>query len=197
MVCEGFRKENEMKNILMVVLIAGSIIAEAEASFYVESLNKVVEGGVIPVLIFCPTHNLNKQFKQFQLQGFSMTSENYAEGYVGLGYSPKPWLQVGVSFGLETADNPWRVAASIWAGKGSLSLLCVCENGGSGYWYDIKPTVKVNNWLTVGFMAKRFSGVGPFIQVGIPNTPLKAYLVPAYDFEDSKQKTSVGICLSL
>lgn len=187
-----------MKNIwltaLIFVVVVGGIVSGAEASFYVESFNKVVEGEVIPVLIFCPTHDLNKRF---QLEGFSMTGENYAEAYVGLGYSPKPWLQVGASIGLETADSPWRVAASLWAGKGPLSFLSIYENGGSGYWYNIKATLQVRNWLTIGGMAKRFSGVGPFIQASIPSTPLKVYLVPAYDFEDDKQKTSIGICLSL
>lgn len=186
-----------MKALLGFIVVVLSVLVVAyssEASFSLELENKVVDGDVVSNVNINPVHAISKKVQVF---AFSLTGENWAQAYGGLLYSLKPWLTVGAAAGMETADSPWRIAASLWIGKGPVSLLCLYENGGSGYWYSVSPTVQIKKWLTVGILAKRFAGVGPLVRVSIPKTPIQIWAVPAYDFEFEQQKTLIGISIGL
>lgn len=187
-----------MKAYFAIVVILGVIIgANSARALSIVLEDKVVEGNSVLTLTIFTVQSLKLNKIPVSVSAFSLISEEYAEGYGGLAYSPKPWVEVGASVGMETADSPWRIAGSVWMGKEPVSLLAIYENGGSGYWYKVTATVAARKWLTVGLLAKRFGGVGPIVQISIPGTPIKAYIVPAYDFEFEQQKTLVGISLGI
>lgn len=185
-----------MKMLLGFIVVVSVLVVAvgSEASFSLKLENKVVNGDVISNVNINPLHSISKKVQVF---AFSLTGEEWAQAYGGLLYSLQPWLTVGAAAGMETADSPWRVAASLWMGEGPFSLLCIYEDGGSGYWYSVNPTVQIKKWLTAGILAKRFAGVGPFVRVSIPKTPLQIWAVPAYDFEFEQQKTLIGISVGL
>lgn len=114
--------------------------------------------------------------------GFSawlQVEKAWGEAYLGLTYSPRPWVELGVSAGIEQAAEPWRVAASLWLGYGRFSSLTIIENGGSGWWYQSVALIKATNWLKVGAMIKRFEGAGLRLDFALtPATNLWAAYLP-------------------
>lgn len=171
-----------MRTILIVLAVMIIVVSLASGSGYVEIENRINGSVVTPNINIFSTRNITARASIF---AFSLTSENYSEAYAGVSYNLRPWLNIGAGLGLETADSPWRVASSLWAGKGNTSLLVIYENGGSGYWYKAVVSHSVNQWFTIGVYMRRFIGVGPLLKVSIPNTliPLSISLVPSYDFE--------------
>jgi len=166
----------------------------SQAGFFFESRNTIVDGEVTPLLNFYNTHDINKKVQVF---AYCMIGKTYCEGYSGLAYSPRSWLQIGAGGGMETADSPWRIATFLWAGKGPVSAIAYYEYGGSGYWWLGKATYTINKTVTAGILGNRFTGVGPLVEISIPKTHFKIWGLPAYDFEDDTQKTVLGISLNL
>lgn len=183
-----------MKILGFGILMLVFVVASVEAAFFLEFESEIKEG-TLTNFILTPTCDLSKNL---QLFAFSSTGESYAEGYGGFAYSPKSWLQIGMGLGLETADTPWRVAASLWAGKGPLSFLWIYENGGSGPWYKATATFTAKEWLTLGLMARRFIGIGPLLQLSLPKTPISIWTTPAcYDLKSEQAKALIGISLAM
>ncbi|HEY4474467.1 MAG TPA: hypothetical protein VJC06_00900 [Candidatus Paceibacterota bacterium] len=95
---------------------------------------------------------------------WTLTSEGWSEGYVGLTYAPAKWVEVSASLGLETDDNPLRMGHSVWLGKGRWALLSIHEHGGSGYWFRNLGTYQATKTFAVGVENRRFFGTGPYAE---------------------------------
>lgn len=131
--------------------------------------------------------------------GWSLTKTNYAETLVGLNYRFAPWGNIEVGLGLEQDPNPLRGTASLWLGTGSLSLLSTFENGGSGWWNRTVTSWQTSKWLSLGAEYRRFVGLGPRIEVTIPEASTSLWItIPLYDPEKVVQETKVlsGIMFS-
>lgn len=147
----------------LVAVTAVSAQAQ-QTSGYVESFNTVSEAETTPQLNVY-VHGPLKGKLGWSL--WTLTSEGWSEGYVGLTYAPAKWVEVSSSIGLETDDNPLRTGHSVWLGKGRVSLLSLHEYGGSGYWYRYLGTFQATKTVAVGVNTQRFIGTGPYAQVSI------------------------------
>jgi len=50
----------------------------------------------------------------------------------------------------------------------------------------------------VGLQVKRFTGVGPLVQIAIPRVPAaKIWVIPSYDFEFNNSSIIIGVGLDL
>lgn len=180
-----------MKVIIVLVLFLIVSVVSASASF--EFQEKISPGSLTHTLDFCQSKNLNPHL---QISGFALVSNSWAEAYLGPNYSLKPWLRIGCAMGLETDKHPLRLEGSIWLGKGPVFFVGIIEGGGTGLWYNLKAMTKLNRSICVGFMAKRYAGVGPLIQVSLPRVPVAVWVHPARDLEAKKFKTTIGVVLN-
>lgn len=91
---------------------------------------------------------------------FMQTRTTYAQTYCGAYYLPTSWLTVSVSVGLESADQPGRVAGSLSVDAGRFALFGLFEYGGSGWRHLARATVSLGEHFLVGLMSQRFEGEG-------------------------------------
>jgi len=159
------------KLVLVTIIMTLTVVtAQAQqASGYVESFNTVSEEGVTPQLNVYVHGPLKGKLGW---SAWTLTSEEWSEGYAGLTYAPAEWVEVSASLGLETADNPLRGGGSVWLGSGRWSLLSLHEHGGSGYWYRYLGTFQMTKTVAVGVNSQRFIGTGPYVQVSVGKVAL-------------------------
>ncbi len=104
---------------------------------------------------------------------YALGCEGYAEAYAGATWSPRPFIQLALGYGVEQANPSNRVGGWLWLGEGKLSFIHLFEDGGSGPWhkteldYQLTPSVKIGlvdkttwgNGAVVGFRANKMSEV--------------------------------------
>jgi len=183
-----------MKVIIIFATLFVAITSVAYSSVTVEC--KVSEGVTTPALQL-HLYNTSSLTSKISALSFALVSESYAEAYAGIEFAPVPSISIGLGAGLETAENPWRIGASLWMGHGPVSLFAAGENGGTGYWYKVVASYAVTEYLTTGIWSKRFAGVGPMIQLAIPRTLATVWMVPAYDFEFDTRNFIVGVKVNI
>ena len=54
---------------------------------------------------------------------WAFANEVWAEGYGGLTYMPTSYFQLGLGFGAEKANDPFRIGSIVWVGKENWSIL--------------------------------------------------------------------------
>ena len=96
----------------------------------------------------------------------------WSEGYGGLTYMPTENLQLGAGLGIEDADNPLRLSSMIWVGDKKWYILSLLEDGGSGKWHQINALYRLNKYIQFGIMEEKFTGLGPRLELTIPNLPI-------------------------
>ncbi len=156
--------------ILMSVLV---LSVSAQTHFAIESQNLVSNNELSPAITGYMTHG----FTESQLGTFAwlLVGEHWAEGYAGLTYMPLSWCQVGLGFGMEQADDLWRVGGSLWIGNGSWSILMLLENGGSGFWHRVVVNYRIGTVVGIGFMSQESVGVGPRFELNVPKLPVQLW----------------------
>lgn len=98
---------------------------------------------------------------------WGLYSENWSELYASFRQNLGTHAAVTLGAGWEQDDQPWRVAATMWMGKGRFSSFLALEHGGSGFWYSYKGTAGLTQRLSVGVFSRRFVGTGPMAQVAV------------------------------
>lgn len=139
--------------------------------------NKVTLEGVQPELKLIADAPI---VEHLSLSGTGIVAPGYAEMYFGPTWHPTTSFSLGVAAGIETADEPWRVAATVTASRDKLGALAIVEYGGSGLWYKGVVSYSVGP-VGVGVLAQRFAGVGPSITGRYHGVALS--VAPLYDFE--------------
>ncbi len=137
---------------------------------------------------------------KFSFTYFALVEKTWAEGLVGISYSPKSWLSVGGMIGIEQNPALYRFLGSVWMGKGKTSLLALYEKGdGIGnYWYKITLGHDVTKKFSVAARAWRFNGIGPVLTLNVKKLSSSFWVMPAIDFEAQRQKRiSLGISIKL
>jgi hypothetical protein len=142
-----------------------------------------------PVAIIYQAQNLNDNFGFF---AFSWVEKVWSEAYGGITYSPTNWLQLGIGIGLEQADQPWRLAYSIWAGNEKISLFNVLETGGSGFYYRCQFNMRVAKQLGLGGFTERYTGMGPRVEINLPGVP-QLWITPLYAPETNQYNIITGL----
>ncbi len=106
---------------------------------------------------------------------WAFANEFWAEGYGGLTYMPTSYIQLGLGFGAEKSDDPFRIGSMFWVGKDNWSVLTLFESGGSGYWHQINAIYQLSRNIGIGLMKEEFTGVGPRLEFSLSNLPIQLW----------------------
>ncbi len=131
---------------------------------------------------------------------FFLLGEKYAEGYLSFGRSATfagTFVAADAGLGVEqTSDGFGRmIAASVFAKKGSVSLLGIVERG-SGLWYKSHLKWQVVPQVSLGILAQRYAGIGPRVDVRIPRTPLTLWGAVLRDQELGRSGALIAVTSS-
>lgn len=194
-----------MRRVLIVLLIALWPFNKAMAQTYAWTEFQVrfdkSSGYVVPELHL---YGSNKKSAKMGMFGWGLATGgqngNWGETIVGLSLFPKSSVQIDLGTGIEAARDPWRVMGSVWTGNKRAQLFSTLEDGGSGAWYlttanlnlAIADEERGSPSIGIGFMARRFAGIGPRFEAGGPNGMVwVAHLYP--DPEEHGGGTMLGM----
>lgn len=151
---------------------------------------------VVPNVNFFGTKKISKKMN---LTTFLLVEQNWSEALVGLSYSPKDWMSIGLSVGIEHNPALYRFAGSLWLGKGKVSSLTLWEKGDGkeNYWYKEILAYKFSDKFTLAAVAWRFHGVGPMANFTPKKSIVTLWAMPAYDFEAKQARAILGISFKL
>lgn len=152
--------------------------------------NKIALDGVQPQLKLIADAPI---VEHLSLSGTGIVAPGYAEMCFGPTWHPTKSFSLGVAAGVETADDPWRVAGTVMASHDKFWALGIVEYGGSGLWYKGLASYGVGP-VGLGVIAQRFAGVGPRIAGRYHGFELAA--APLYDFEAHAPKALVALSWS-
>jgi hypothetical protein len=99
---------------------------------------------------------------------YNCLTKNWREGYVGLTYSPKQFIQVAYGIGQETGG--FRQGGWIWAGKGRISAIYLAEDGASGPWNKTVVKYQATKRFALGWTEKSFAGSGIYAEYSVNKT---------------------------
>lgn len=179
--------------IVAILLIASSYEACSQVQIYARYS---VEGKVEPDINLFGTKKITEKF---QLSYFFLVEQNWAEGLIGLSYSPVEWATLNFSVGLETNPHLLRLSASCFLAKGDFSLFANYEIGGgkANYWYKVVFSYNASKKVSTGMMAWRFHGIGPFISLKLKELDTKLWVNPTYDLEFKVARIMIGIDIEI
>jgi hypothetical protein len=119
--------------------------------------------------------------------GFWWVTKDWAEFHGGPTFAITPWLTVGADLGLEQDGKgglQGRYAANVWVNKDKFSAAGCFEWGEpafrgdwSGWWYDASATYTPFTRITAGGRGRRMVGIGPYLQVNVPEIRTKIWLL--------------------
>ena len=144
-----------------LLLTTLTVNAQAQQTFYIEVQNVVHKSDITPQVDVYSTKKFNDSLGIF---AWLLIGQQWSEGLVGVMYTPKNWLELGLGYGLEHDENPGRYVGQIVLVHGPASLAIIGENGGSGSWYKIEGLVDLRRNFSLGIIGQRFVGLGPELQ---------------------------------
>lgn len=119
-----------------------------------------------------------------------VVTPDYGEAYIGPTWMPSEHFSLGIAGGIEIADDPWRVAGTLYGRHKRLWALGIVEYGGTGLWYKALASYDVGP-VSLGVLAQRFDGIGPRIAGSYKGFELWA--APLYDPEAQVPNLLVGL----
>jgi hypothetical protein len=181
---------------LSILILLG--FSQYSSSQQLQIYGRYTLGGkkVIPDINYYGTKDLPKGFG---ISYFLLVEQGWAEAYVGPTYSPKPWIQIGLSAGIEQNKPLFRGAGSLWLGKDNISFLFLWEKGfgKDNYWYKATLSCQVHPSFSIGMCAWRFHGLGPIVTYEIPKSDIKLWVMPAYDLENKDYYTNTRLVFGM
>lgn len=195
-------KINNLNFTVMKKIIVLSIIIFFGFRSYsqLEVYGRYTQGGKVdPDINLYGEKKLFSDSSKFSLTYFALVEQTWAEGLVGISYSPKEWVSFGFMAGVEQSPALYRFLGSLWLGKDKTSFLALVEKGDGtdNYWYKITASYKATKKLTLGLRAWRYNGVGPVGTVELTKLSSRIWIMPMYDIEAKKKRISLGINISL
>ena len=147
---------------LVVLGALPSPTATAQTSGSVEGQTFVIGGRATNQINIFVTGNL--PVKKLGWFAWSVTSEGWAQSYVGLTYAPVSWVKVKAGYGLETgATYHGRFGTSILVSSKTDSLFFAFERGNNS-WHKLVLNHRFNSWFGIGVMDQRGKGTGPRVE---------------------------------
>lgn len=120
---------------------------------------------------------LHKLSKHWSIHAFLLMNPTWWEVYAGIKYHPTKWLSMGVFGGLEIISPRWRTAGNLNIETDYFILNSGFEYGPSGYWFNLQTAaVFAKKVVSLGFMARRFHGAGPRVDIFFPRTPVHLWV---------------------
>lgn len=186
-----------MKKVIVLLIV---IFCGFKSYSQLEVYGRYTEGGKVdPDINLYGEKKLFSDSSKFSLTYFALVEQTWAEGLVGISYSPKDWVSFGFMVGIEQNPALYRFLGSVWLGKGKKSFLALYEkgNGTDNYWYKITASYKFTKVFTLGARAWRYNGVGPVGTFEIKKLSSSVWVMPMYDFEAQKKRISLGVSIKL
>lgn len=183
-----------MKQFIILILILLGFTAHSQQ---LQVFGRYTLGGkVVPDVNYYGTKELPKGFG---ISYFLLVEPGWAEAYVGPTYSPKPWISIGLSAGIEQNKPLFRGAGSLWLGHKKTSFLFLWEKGfGKGnYWYKATLSYQAQPSFAIGLVAWRFTGIGPIFTYEIPKSDIRLWVAPTYDLEVKDVHTNTRIVFGI
>lgn len=181
------------KVICAVFFLAVSFTAMSQVQIF----GKYSEGSVTPdINVFGYGPKLDSSGK-FRMIYFALFEQNWAEGIVGVNYSPRSWVEFGLGIGMEQNPALYRLTANIWLGKDMFSFFTWVEKGDGkdNYWYKSVLGYAITPKFTAELIAWRFNGVGLSPKLKLNNFSIWAF--PAYDFESKNKNMTFGVDIKI
>ena len=139
------------------------------------------------ILVFLNYFGKKKISEKVNLTIFALANKGFAEILVGVTYSPKEWISIGISTGIESSDVGYRFGSRLLLGKKKAknTLLVIMEKGKGGKNYFYRATYKhqLTDKFHIGATAWRFHGVGLLAGYKIKKLDATLWIAPLYDLE--------------
>lgn len=134
----------------------------------------------------------------FKLTYFTLAEESWAEGLIGVSYSPKKWCEIGLMLGMETNPAIYRLSSSIWLGGNKTSFYACLEKGDGfdNWWYKSVLKRNFGKRFALGLISWRYNGTGILLEYKT-KSDLIFWLNPAYDTEFKVNRFTVGIDMKI
>lgn len=177
------------KIVSFVVLFFVCVSIQAQVEVY----GRYTSGGKVePDINIFGTKEINNKIN---FTYFALLEKKWGESYIGISYSPKSWMSVGVGAGIEQNSALYRFGGSFWFGHERNSLLILWEKGDGtdNYWYKTVLSHRASDKLTFGAVAWRFHGVGPIVKYTPNKSNLTFWVLPVYDFEFKAKRLVLGV----
>lgn len=119
--------------------------------------------------------------------GYLQVSRDWGEAGIGPEFAFGD-LAFGTTVGVESGRNQPRLSSYLMFGGDDFFLVAAGEwnvedKFSDGAWYNVQATHTFGEYLTAGFMARRWSGFGPRVETEVPGTGIKVWAAPLYEFE--------------
>jgi len=137
-----------------------------------------------------------KVSEKINLTYFALAESTWSEALIGLTYSPKKWLEVGLSTGIEHGTTVPRLGASILITSNhdeSLFIDLEKGHGNDNYWYKVVIAKKLNDELVASITAWRSHGIGPCVKFTPKKSDFTYWIMPAYDAEAKTDRLMFGV----
>jgi hypothetical protein len=182
-----------MKKILVLLFISLPFLAYSQ----LEAYGKYTTGESIePIIDYFASKKITEKIS---LTFFGLVQQKWSQALIGIKYTPSDLFNLSASAGIEYGTNSPRFGASMWTGKGRISLLLLGElgSGKDNYLYKSNLFYKYTDRFTLGITTWRYHGVGPNFRFIIPKLMLTFWVMPAYDFEANKEKLMIGAIVDM
>jgi len=190
-------EEFTVKKWLMIfVFICGAVPAAAQS--FVGPEFKAAEGAKPSMLLnglFVKTTPIGESAVGFYVYGL-INQSPWAQIHGGLSVNPRKWIGFTLGAGTEKSDAPWRIGGSFFvAGRGNVAFLAM-EDGGSGLWYRVHYTRRLNSRVNLGVISRRFSPTGPYVEVKVAPR-LTAWSTVGPNLETDRTTGIVGLNVAI
>ena len=185
-----------MKKILFFVVITIlSLSSFSQTQIYLRSGENI--SAQPDINFFGYGKKLNKS-GTLKMSYFALVEKSWAEGLIGLSYSPTSWCELGIMGGIETNPNIYRGSASIClTGKKFSFSTCIERGGGNdNWWYKTTALYSASKKLTVGLMSWRFNATGPYAEYSVSKA-ISIWSNPGYDLEAKEKRFIIGLNIKM
>lgn len=134
----------------------------------------------------------------FKLSYFALVEESWAEGLIGISYSPTKWCELGLMLGIESVPTLYRVSTSIWLGANKTSFAACFEKGDGkdNWWYKSTLKQELGERFALGLISWRYNGTGLLLEYKTKHD-LVFWLSPAYDIEFAENRLVIGMDIKI
>jgi len=91
----------------------------------------------------------------------------------GFTLTPLHGLAIGAGAGIENHKNLLRFNWGLDYHNSFMHLSGLFEYGVSGFWYKVMTLLKINHLIEAGIIAEHDIGIGPMVELHIPDTPFR------------------------
>lgn len=140
-------------------------------------------------------YGTKKISKKVGVACFLMVENGWAEGLAGINYSPAPWITLEADGGIETTPTLYRLSASLWMGNDLVAFQSIFSKGDGrdNWWYKAMLLFNIGKKVSLGAMAWRYAGAGPYCGYRIGKLHSAIWTNPVYDFESKNARIIVGV----